>query len=111
MERKLSCNFFGHLRDEETACVSVTGCPGDDMFFTINSKNSGSRNMFILHNDGTVEAVESAFKVNRNYFQHEYLVKCVKFPLPDIFGGSYRNRFWPSSSPSFKIFSFSKNYL
>ena len=67
MERKLSCNFFGHLRDEETACVSVTGCPGDDMFFTINSKNSGARNMFILHKDGSVQGVESAFKVNLNY--------------------------------------------
>jgi len=65
MERKLSCNFFGHLRNEETACVSVTGCPGDDMFFTINSKNSGARSMFILHKDGSVEAVESAFKDER----------------------------------------------
>jgi len=65
MERKLSCNFFGHLRDEETACVAVTGCPGDDMYFTINSKNSGARSMFILHKDGSVEVVESAFKDKR----------------------------------------------
>ena len=63
MERKPSCNFFGHLRNEETACVSVTGCPGDEMSLMINSKNSGARSMFILHKDGSVEVVESAFKV------------------------------------------------
>ncbi len=63
LERKLSCNFFGHLRNEITACVSVTGCPGDDMFFNINSKNSRARGMFILHKDGLVEEVENAFKV------------------------------------------------
>jgi hypothetical protein len=64
MERKLSCNFFGHLRNEETACVSVTGCPGNEMSFMINSKNSGARSMFIMNKDGNVEVVESAFKVN-----------------------------------------------
>ena len=43
---KPSCNYIGHLRKEESACVSVTGCPGqDDVSFTINSKNSGSTNI------------------------------------------------------------------
>ena len=62
MERKLSCNFFGRLENENTACVSVTGCPGEEMAFTINSKNSVNVG-YILHKDGHLELVESAFKV------------------------------------------------
>ena len=58
------CNFIGHLENEKTACVSLTGCASsDDLHFTINSKNSGSSNMYILHKDGHLELVESAFKV------------------------------------------------
>ena len=63
LERRLSCNFFGHLKNEETACVSVTGCQGEEMSLMINSKNSGASNMFMIHKDGTIELVESAFKV------------------------------------------------
>ena len=63
MERKLSCNFFGRLENENTACVSVTGCPGEEMAFTINSKNSVNVVGYILHKDGHLELVESAFKV------------------------------------------------
>ena len=60
-----SCNFFGHLEDEKSACVSLTGCPdSDDLHFTINSKNSGSNNMFILKKNGELEIVDSAFKVS-----------------------------------------------
>ena len=69
MERKPSCNFFGYLENEKSACVSVTGCPGqDDMAFTINSRNGGSTNMYILHKDGHLELVESAFKVSQDLF-------------------------------------------
>ena len=40
LEKEPSCNFFGHLKNEDTACVSLTGCPGqDDLHFTINSEN------------------------------------------------------------------------
>ena len=64
MARTPSCNFIGHLENEKTACVSLTGCASsDDLHFTINSKNSGSSNMYILHKDGLLELVESAFKV------------------------------------------------
>ena len=64
MAKKVSCNFFGHLENERTACVSVTGCPGqDDMHFTINSKNTEIDNKYILKKDGQLELVESAFKV------------------------------------------------
>ena len=67
MRRTLSCNFFGHLENEKSACVSVTGCAGqDDMAFTINSKNAGFNNMhigYILYKDGHIEMVERTFKV------------------------------------------------
>ena len=64
MARMPSCNFFGHLLNDKTACVSVTGCAGhDNMEFTINSVNSGPSNMYILHKNGDLEMVESAFKV------------------------------------------------
>ena len=64
MARMPSCNFFGHLLNDKTACVSVTGCAGqDNMELTINSVNSGPSNMYILHKNGDLEMVESAFKV------------------------------------------------
>ena len=62
MEKKLSCNFFGYLEKENTACVSVTGCPGEEMAFTINSRNSVNIG-YILHKNGQLELVESTFKV------------------------------------------------
>ena len=65
MMRTPSCNFFGHLANENTACVSLTGCPGqDDLHFTINSENNDQSNMYILKKDGELEIVESAFKVS-----------------------------------------------
>ena len=73
-----SCNFVGHLESERAACVSLTGCAGsDDLYFTINSKNSGSSNMYILKNNGEVELVESAFKVTIDTKTKSYLVKIV----------------------------------
>ena len=62
MEKKVSCNFFGRLENEDTACVAVTGCPGEEMAFTINSKNSIDVD-YILHKDGHLELVDSPFKV------------------------------------------------
>ena len=68
MARTPSCNFVGHLENEKSACVSLSGCPGsDDLHFTINSKNSGSSNMYILKNNAEVELVESVFKVKHNF--------------------------------------------
>ena len=80
MARTPSCNFIGHLENEKTACVSLTGCASsDDLHFTINSKNSGSSNMYILHKDGHLELVERAFKVcsfslfsNKRFFRQYY---------------------------------------
>merc|ERR1712008_394696 len=64
MEKKVSCNFIGSLENENTACVAVTGCPGDEMAFTIKSKHSENIG-YILHQDGQLELVESAFKDSR----------------------------------------------
>ena len=64
MAKKMNCNFIGHLANEKEACVAVTGCPGERMEFTINSKHAGRGNRFILHQNGTMEKVESAFKVS-----------------------------------------------
>ena len=100
MERKPSCNFFGHLRNEETACVSVTGCPGDEMSLMINSKNSGARSMFILHKDGSVEVVESAFKV-RNEFP--YILNYKSASNKAVFSKTSCNNVGTSKSPSVKI--------
>ena len=62
MDKKISCNFIGSLENENTACVAVTGCPGEEMAFTIKSKHSENIG-YILHQDGELESVESAFKV------------------------------------------------
>ena len=64
MEKKVTCNFFGQLENENTACVAVTGCPGEDMEFTIVSKHSNHVG-YILHKDGHLELVENIFKVIR----------------------------------------------
>ena len=38
-EYQKSCNYIGHLKNEEGACVAATGCYGkQDMDFTIFSK-------------------------------------------------------------------------
>ena len=65
MAQKMHCNFIGHLAIDAEACVAVTGCPGERMEFTVNSKHAGRSNRFILHQNGEMEKVESAFKVNR----------------------------------------------
>ena len=62
--KTLSCNFFGHLKNEQSACVSLTGCPGEEtLYFTINSMNSGQSNKFILEKNGKLQVVDGAFKV------------------------------------------------
>ena len=66
-DKKLSCNFLGHLANEKDACVAVTGCHGkDEMEFTINSKNSGPGNKYVLHKDGQIELIEDTFNVKKS---------------------------------------------
>lgn len=58
------CHYVGHLAKEETACVAMTGCPGEDIDFTILSKHATKSSMFKLHaKDDFVEVIESPFKV------------------------------------------------
>ena len=64
MSKTLHCNFIGHLAKDTEACVGVTGCPGQKMEFTVNSKHAGRSTRFILLENGEMEKVESAFKVN-----------------------------------------------
>ena len=64
MAKTLSCNFFGYLKNEPSASVSLTGCPGKgSLHFTINSVNSEQSNKFILETNGNLQMVESPFKV------------------------------------------------
>ena len=64
MARKELCNYLGHLTNDPTACVAVSGCSGsDDLYFTILSKHDSKSGMFKLSIDGIVEKIESPFKV------------------------------------------------
>ena len=67
------CNFFGHLKNDASACVAVTGCSGqEDMEFTINSRDLET-NMYILRKKGNFEALQSKLKV------------CVLFSIFTVF--------------------------
>ena len=71
LEKEPFCNFFGHLKNEDTACVSLTGCPGqDDLHFTINSENNDQSNMYILKKYGELEIVERTFMVRPTFHIH-----------------------------------------
>ena len=74
--KTLSCNFFGYLKNEPSACVSLTGCHGEEtLYFTINSKNSGQSNKFILEQNGNLQVVDGAFKVIHIFlFQSNFLL-------------------------------------
>ena len=55
-----TCNFLGHLEKDTEACLAVTGCPGQEMKFTIHSKHNTDTNKYVLHPSGNVETVPSA---------------------------------------------------
>lgn len=57
-DRKLTCNFIGHLEKESTACVAVTGClDQDDLEMTVMSKHAGPNSMIVLRKDNTIEII------------------------------------------------------
>ena len=59
LENKEHCNYYGHLKNDPTACVAVTGCYGqDDLHFTIMSDHSLNQNMFVLEKDGQLRVSE-----------------------------------------------------
>ena len=69
MAQKMHCNFIGHLAKDTDACVAVTGCIGQQMEFTVNSKHAGESNKFVLHENGELELVESPFKVINDHLK------------------------------------------
>ena len=62
--KEINCNFIGHLAKDVTSCVGVTGCAGQKMEFTINTKHFLETNKFILHMNGELEPIPSPFKVD-----------------------------------------------
>ena len=57
-ERELdasNCNFLGRLEKDKEACLAVTGCPGEEMEFTIHSIHNVDTNKYVLHPSGNVE--------------------------------------------------------
>ena len=55
--RRLHCNYFGHLKSDSSACVAMTGCLGkDDIDFTLTSDHLYEVNSFTWKRDGTVQA-------------------------------------------------------
>ena len=73
--KTLSCNFFGHLKNEQSGCVSLTGCPGkENLYFTINSINSGLSNKFILEKNGNLQVVDGAFKVVLSFYFNQFFI-------------------------------------
>ena len=79
------CHYIGHLTNELTACVAMTGCVGSqDVQFTILSKHAPNSSTFKWTIDGNVELM----KVNIYIIQ----VFCFSWPLTggkNIFGKIY----------------------
>ena len=58
LESKPNCNYLGHLEKDLQACVAVTGCLGQDMELTINSKHNSVSNTYLLRKSGKVELID-----------------------------------------------------
>ena len=57
--QELNCNFLGHLEKDKDACLAVTGCPGQNMEFTIHSTHNIETNKYIMYPSGNVELVRT----------------------------------------------------
>ena len=56
---KERCHYIGHLANELTACVAMTGCVGSqDVQFTILSKHAPKSSTFKWTKDGNVELMK-----------------------------------------------------
>ena len=64
MDEQMNCNYLGHLEKDASACVAVTGCLGEDMELTINSKHNTKTNMYLLKKSGEVESLPRPFSVS-----------------------------------------------
>jgi len=64
---KERCHYIGHLANELTACVAMTGCVGSqDVQFTILSKHAPDSSTFKWTKDGNVELMKNAAHGNRD---------------------------------------------
>merc|ERR1712172_96759 len=67
MASKERCHYIGHLENEHTACVAMTGCVGSqDVQFTILSKHSPKSSTFKWTKDGNVELMKNLIHGNRD---------------------------------------------
>jgi len=57
------CHFLGHLKNEQEACIAMTGCIGsEDVEFTIMSEHAPENGLFKWKLDGNVEVIDHPFK-------------------------------------------------
>ena len=79
------CNYLGHLENDATACVAVTGCIGQDMELTINSKHNTKTNIYLLQKSGDVQLLPRPFSVSllSSFFYFLDYPKCL-FQHKDI---------------------------
>ena len=62
---KERCHYIGHLANELTACVAMTGCVGSqDVQFTILSKHAPKSSTFKWTKDGNVELMKVNMHLN-----------------------------------------------
>merc|ERR1711935_1245565 len=67
MASKERCHYIGHLANELTACVAMTGCVGSqDVQFTILSKHAPNSSTFKWSKDGNVELMKNAVHGNKD---------------------------------------------
>ena len=68
MDGQMNCNYLGHLEKDASACVAVTGCLGQDMELTINSKHNTETNMYFLQKSGEIQLIPRPFSVSLTTF-------------------------------------------
>ena len=91
-ERTESCRYIGKLANDHTACVAMTGCPGQqDIELTIMSSHAEGNSLLKWNRDGSVEVVPNPFEVltlgNNTYYQHAKYLPIINFETnnSDIF--------------------------
>jgi len=57
------CHFLGHLKNEQEACIAMTGCIGsEDVEFTMMSEHAPENGLFKWKLDGNVEVIDHPYK-------------------------------------------------
>merc|ERR1739844_796269 len=75
---KERCHYIGHLANELTACVAMTGCIGSqDVQFTILSKHAPNSSTFKWTKDGNVELMKNSMHGNRGAIPFPRTIKQV----------------------------------